>query len=459
MLGAMVLPPVAALASLAALAHLHGGAAGPQETKPAPSTDPIPALIAAANPARILGDVEKLAAFGTRHTLSETDSDVRGIGAARRWLRAELETISQGHGDRLVIREQRFTARVGPADAELVNVYGFLPGRVGDELGRTFVVVGHYDSRASKAFDTAADAPGANDDASGTAVVLEVARLLSGHEFEANLVFLLVPGEEQGLFGSKHFAADAAARGVHIEGAFGNDIVGGTEGGNGIRDEVTIRCFSPGDTVYSPSRELARALAGSAERYVPEARTKLVFRADRFGRGGDHQSFFKAGFPALRLTEANEHYQRQHQDVRVVDGVAYGDLPAHVSGTYMARVAQVNAAALAELALAPPAPERLSMRAAVSYDTEMGWSPSKGYEERGDDHSYEIVWRDTTSPVWTNAQAVPAEVRTQPARGNRPARQIVQGAVRGVTADTNFFGVRALSALGHRSCVVMPRRP
>ncbi|QDV06088.1 Bacterial leucyl aminopeptidase precursor [Planctomycetes bacterium Poly30] len=451
---------LAAFAALASLSLSWLSLLG-QDSSADVSIDPIPALLASADPARLTRDIETLVSFGTRHTLSETESEVRGIGAARRWLKSELLRISEATGGRLQVREQRFTARVGPTEAELVNVYGFLPGRIGDELGRTYIVSGHYDSRASRALDAEALAPGANDDGSGTAVVLEVARLLAGAEFEANLVFLLVPGEEQGLFGSKHFASEAVASGLDVEGMITNDIVGGTEGGNGVRDEVTIRCYSAAEGVDSTSRAMARALASSATKYVSDAKVKLVFRTDRFGRGGDHQPFHDAGFPALRLTEANEHYGRQHQDVRVEEGVAYGDLAEFVSGDYMARVARVNAAAIAEMALAPPPPTNVSMRAAVSYDTQLGWTPS--FEDAEDGvlpaHSYDIVWRDSISPVWTNEQSVPAIVRVQAARRGRPERRVVQGKVEGATADTHYFGVRAVSAAGHRSRVVMPSRP
>lgn len=421
----------------------------PQEA----TTDPIPALLGAIDPSRPKADVERLAGFGTRHTLSDTTSDTRGIGAARRWLASELGTIAKSTGGRLQVREQRFTASVRGVEAELVNVYGFLPGTDVDELGRTYVVSGHYDSRAGRSPDVNADAPGATDDASGTAVVLEVARALSAGEFRANLVFLLVPGEEQGLYGSKHFVAEAQRVDWQIDGMFTNDIVGGIEGGNGIRDDVTIRCFSGADALDSPSRQLARCVADSAARYVPDARVRLVFRIDRFGRGGDHQPFHEAGMPAIRLSEANEHYARQHQDVRIEDGVRYGDLAEYVSEIYLGRVARVNAAALAELALAPTPPTAIAMRAAVSYDTQLGWAPAVGGAD-----AYEIVWRDTTSPVWTDALRVPPTIRTQPARRGRPERQVVQGKIEGITADTHFFGVRSISAAGHRSRVVMPAR-
>lgn len=415
--------------------------------------DPIPSMLQRIDPARPMADVEKLVTFHTRHTLSETDSDERGIGAARRWLKQELVSIAEDTGGRLEVREQRFEAMVMGRSAELVNVYGFLPGTEGDPLGRTYVVSGHYDSRASGSLDATSFAPGANDDASGTAVVLELARIMAHDSYRANLVFLLVPGEEQGLFGAKHFAAEAKEAGWDIDGMITNDIVGGVEGGNGIRDEVTIRCYSDADGMHSTSRELARALVLSAERYVKDARPKLVFRKDRFGRGGDHQAFHDVGFPALRLTEANEHYARQHKDVELKDGEQFGDLPKFVSAPYMARVARVNAAALAELALAPPPPARIRMRAAVSYDTSLGWSPSSGPVA-----AYHIVWRDTTAPTWTHAARIAPTVRQTKLR-NGETRATVQGTAEGVTADTCFFGVRSVSAAGHRSRVVLPSRP
>lgn len=423
----------------------------------AQAVDPIPALLTAADPRRLIADVERLVGFHTRHTLSETESDERGIGAARRWLAAELGRISVATGGRLEVREQRAMGRAVGREVELVNVYGFLPGTEAGPLGRTYVVSGHYDSRVSSGRDTESFAPGANDDASGCAVVLEAARLLSATEFRANLAFLLVPGEEQGLLGAKQFAAAAKASGCVIDGMFTNDIVGGVEGGSspgreGVRDDVTIRCYSNAEGLHSTSRELARALTASAARYVPDARVKLVYRADRFGRGGDHQAFDAEGFPALRLTEANEHYARQHQDVREEGGVQYGDLPEHVSAVYMARVARVNAAALAELALAPPAPTDVSMRAALTYDAQLGWAPVMGEVA-----AYEVVWRDTTAPTWTDHMAVDPTPREVTSRG--VTRTVVQGAVPGVTADTHFLGVRALSAAGHRSRVALSDKP
>jgi Zn-dependent M28 family amino/carboxypeptidase len=414
--------------------------------------DPIPEVVSEVQPRRLKADVERLVSFHTRHSFADTASEETGIGAARRWLVGEMDAISQATGGRLEVSTQTFTVSVRGREVEMVNVVGYLPGTQADPKGRTYIVSGHYDSRAGNGMDGESFAPGADDDASGTAVVLEVARVMAGQEYPANLYFLCVAGEEQGLYGSTHFAQWCEAEGVQVGGMITNDIVGGIEGGNGVTDEVTLRCFSRAeDGMHSPSRELARALQASAERYVADARVELIFRLDRFGRGGDHKPFDDRGMPAVRLTEANENYARQHQDVREEDGVQYGDLPEFVSGAYMGRVTRVNAACLAELALAParPAPPRL--RAAVSYDTQLSWEPVPGAA------GYEVVWRKTTEPQWSNSMQVGPEVEVLESR--RARRELVRVTVERVTADSYFFGVRALSAAGHRSLVAYPERP
>ena len=409
------------------------------------SSDPIPAALGEIQPRRLMGDVEKLVGFHTRHTFSETKSDTRGIGAARRWLRRELKAISKQTGGRLQVREQRFAIKARGQEGEGVNVYGFLPGRDVDEQGRTYIVCGHYDSRGSRGMDAEVFAPGADDDASGTAVVLELARIMAGGEYSANLIFLCVPGEEQGLFGSKHFAKVMADNGVDVDGMLTNDIVGGIEGGNGVVDPKTVRCFSKAiDGVHSPSRSLARSMSSSAARYVEGARLKLIFRLDRFGRGGDHIPFDELGYPAARMTEANEFYARQHQNVREDDEGRFGDLAEHVSGDYMALVTSLNAACLAELALAPAAPAPPRIRAALSYHTRLSWTAVPAAA------SYEVVWRSTTSPDWEGVQAVPA-----PAAGE----ERVAAKVEGISADSYFFGVRSVSESGHRSRVIVPKNP
>ncbi len=414
--------------------------------------DPIPPLLAAVDSARLKADVERLVAFHTRHSLSETDSDERGIGAARRWLEARLRSISVQHGGRLEVFTQTFSVTLAGREVEMVNVVGHLRGTLPAERRRVYVVSGHYDSRASDGMDGEAFAPGADDDASGTAVVLELARVMAGETFPADIYFLCVAGEEQGLYGAKHFAAWCGDEGLVVDGMITNDIVGGIEGGNGVVDDRTVRCFSfAEDGLHSPSRELARALQASARRYVPDVDVELIFRLDRFGRGGDHIPFQQAGLPALRLSEANENYARQHQDVREEGGMRYGDLPEFVSGEYMARVARVNGAVLAELALAPAPPREVRMRAAVSYDTQLSWEPSPGAV------AYEIVWRKTTQPQWTGRQRVEATVVSRETAGGRGER--LRATVKGVTADGAFFGVRALSPQGQRSRVAYPARP
>lgn len=414
--------------------------------------DPIPEILSSISAERLKADVETLAGFGTRHSFSDTTSAERGVGAARRWLRDELKAISSATGDRLQVEEQRFSVEVRGQEVQMVNVFGFLPGRSGDPLGRTYVVSGHYDSRTAGGMDATSDAPGANDDASGVAVVLELARVMTPCLLEANVVFLCVDGEELGLFGAKHFVKWADERGLQLDGMITDDMVGGIEGGNGVVDEMTVRCFSRAENgLHSPSRELARGLADSASRYVDDFRIRLVYRLDRFGRGGDHAPFDAAGIPALRLTEANEHFDRQHTKVREEDGVRYGDLPEFVSGDYMARVARVNAAFLTELALAPPPPEAPRMRAANRYDTQLTWAPVEGAA------GYEVVWRATSAARWEHVQRVGPETTTQ--RSRRGEREAVSAVVPRVTADNCFFGVRSIDVDGHRSRAVTPGRP
>ncbi len=416
--------------------------------------DPIPSLLEAIAPDRLLSTVESLVSFETRHSASSHDSPNKGIGAARRWIRGELDQIATDSDGRLQVSEQHFTADVrGLGQVPMVNLVGFLPGKDVGPLGRTYVVSGHYDSRASNGTDAASLAPGANDDASGTAVVLELARVMSRGEYSANLMFVCVAGEEQGLFGAKHLAQWANEQGLNVAGMITNDIVGNIHGGNGVVDPKTVRCFSGAEGLHSDSRELARAVGASARRYVSRANLRLIFRLDRFGRGGDHIPFHENGVPALRLSEANENYRRQHQDLRTVDGVEYGDTVSGVDANYMALVAQVNAAALAEWALAPPPPTRLLMRAAVSYDTQLSWTPVEDPTLAG----YEIVWRDTTAPDWEGHQAVGPEVSVPRTQGNRSG--FVRATVEGVTADGAFFGVRSISHSGHRSRVVFPAKP
>jgi len=403
--------------------------------------------------------IRQLVSFGTRNTLSEQNDPKRGIGAARDWLYAEFLKAAEASDGRMTVEKQSFeqpkAARV-PQPTILTNIVATLKGTQPESASRIYVVSGHYDSMCSSPTDAKCDAPGANDDASGTAAVLEMARVMAKYKFDATIVFMTVPGEEQGLLGATHYAEDAKQKTVNIDAMFTNDIIGNTLGGNGVRDRGTVRVFSEGvpsnetpaeATVRrsvggendSASRQLARFIKEMGESYVPQMKVMLVYRRDRYGRGGDHNPFLERGFPAVRFTEVNEEYKHQHQNVRVENGVQYGDLPEFVDFAYIANVARVNAASLATLALAPSRPQNVNiLTARLSNDTDLKWDANKEPDIAG----YEIVWRDTTSPVWTNSKAV----------GN-----VTSFTMKGMSKDNYFFGVRAMDKDGNRSPVTYPK--
>lgn len=403
--------------------------------------------------------IRKLVSFGTRNTLSIQTDPNRGIGAARDWLYAEFLRTAEQSGGRLTVEKQAYeqqkAARV-PVPTIITNVVATLRGTQADSENRIYVVSGHYDSMCSSPTDEKCEAPGANDDASGTAAVLEMARAMSRHKFDATIIFMAVAGEEQSLLGSTYFAEQAKQKGSDIEAMFTNDIVGNTLGGNGVRDRRTVRLFSEGvpssekpeeATVRrgvggendSASRQLARFVKEVGERYVPSMRVMMVYRRDRYLRGGDHIPFLERGFPAVRFTEPNEDYRHQHQNVRTENGIQYGDLPEFVDFAYVSNVARVNAANLAMLALAPArAKNVVILTARLTNDTDLKWDPNQEADFAG----YEIVWRDTTSPVWTNSRWI----------GN-----VTSYTMSGMSKDNYFFGVRAVDRAGHHSPVSFPR--
>jgi len=403
--------------------------------------------------------VRKLVSFGTRNTLSAQDNPTRGIGAARDWLKDEFQKIAQGSGGRLTVELQSFeqpkAARI-PEPIMITNVVATLRGTKAASAARTYVVSGHYDSMCSSPTDAVCDAPGANDDASGVAAVVEMARVMSRHDFEATIVFMAVAGEEQGLLGATYFAEQAKQKEMAIEAMFTNDIVGNTLGGNGVRDRRTVRVFSEGvpsnETTEeaatrrgtggendSASRQLARFIKEVGATYLPAFNVQMIYRRDRYLRGGDHIPFLERGFPAVRFCETHENYNHQHQNVRMENGVVYGDLPEFVDYPYIAEVARLNAAALATLALAPARPKEVGLLTRrLTNDTDLQWTANTDEDLAG----YEIVWRETVSPVWTHARMV----------GN-----VTSYTVKGMSKDNYFFGVRAVDRQGKRSPVSFPR--
>jgi hypothetical protein len=402
--------------------------------------------------------IRKLVSFGTRNTLSEQNDPNRGIGAARDWLYAEFQKAAAQSGGRMTVEKQTFeqpkAARV-PQPTMLTNIVATLKGTQPESEKRMYVVSGHYDSMCSSPTDAKCDAPGANDDASGTAAVLEMARVTAKYKFDATIVFMTVPGEEQGLLGSTYYAEQAKKNNLDIEAMFTNDIIGSSLGGNGVRDAHTVRVFSEGvasnETTQeattrrsvggendSPSRQLARFIKEVGERNVPAMKVWMIYRRDRYGRGGDHQPFLERGYAAVRFCEPNEDYHHQHQNVRLEKGVQYGDLPEFDDFNYIANVARVNAAALATLALAPARPKNVVLAGGLSNDTELKWDANKETDLAG----YEIVWRDTTSPVWTNSRSI----------GN-----VTTYTMKGMSKDNYFFGVRAVDKDGNRSPATYPR--
>jgi hypothetical protein len=409
---------------------------------------------------------EKLVSFGTRHTLSDTTSPTRGIGAAREWIKSELESFSKAGNGKLQVSLEEFESPKGqriPKPTKVANVLAILPGSMPEAAARRYYVVGHYDTMPSDVMDPNTEAPGANDDGSGTTVVMEIARAMSQlPPTDSTIVFLCTVGEEQGLVGAKYHAETASAAKEDIRAVLSNDIVGDPWGPGGDRSMTTkdlIRVFSEGvprnpsakelaqirslsAESDSPSRELARYIAEVAAKEKTAVRPMLVFRQDRFLRGGDHIPFNDAGFAAVRFTEVHEDYRHQHQTPRKEKGpdgteVQYGDLPDSVDFGYLADVARLNAAALVNLANAPSVPGNARIiTAKLEYSTTLRWDKSPEPDVAG----YEVVWRDTTSPIWQHSKDV----------GNATEATLPE------SKDNYFFGVRAYDKDGYRSPLAFP---
>lgn len=449
-------------------------------TAHAQAEDPmVRAILADISAQRIEQRIRTLVAFETRHTQSETASDTRGIGAARRWIERELRECSRAAGGAMQVQMRSHLEPAGrrlTQATEIVNVVATLPGTsaaTGRE--RVLVVSGHYDSRNTDVNDAAGIAPGANDDASGTAVVMELACAMAKHRFDATLVFMAVAGEEQGLLGATQMAREARRNGVDIEAMITNDIVGSSRGDFGQHDPKRLRLFADGfDPLLRmlvasqgnaatgeeearamagtrealqalalagggedlPTHQLGRHLKAAGERYVPGFQVQLIQRRDRYLRGGDHLPFLERGYAAVRFTEPFENFRHQHQNVRVENGVAYGDLPEYVDMAYVADVTRVNAAGLATLALAPPPPRNVKLDA-----TELTNSSTLQWDVDPAVPGYRIVWRATDSATWQHARDV-----------GRTGRATLDD----ISKDNVIFGVMAVSARGHASLAAYP---
>ncbi len=434
----------------------------PANGSPATPDPQITAALREVSAKHIQQTIEKLVSFETRSTLSSDmpASSGKGATAAAEWIRSEFERYAKECGGCLEVKTDEFMQEPGPripTPTKLTNVYAVLRGTDPANAGRIVLVSGHYDSRNSDNNDAKGASPGANDDGSGTAVSLECARVLSKHRFPATIIFLTVAGEEQGLYGSAHFAKMAKVEGWNLEAVLNNDIVGGDRTpGDTLRDPHVVRVFSEGipstadekqlKTIRAlggesdgPSRQLARYIASVSKEYLQPTTLSplLISRHDRYLRGGDHSSFNAEGFAAVRFTEFRENYNHQHQNVRTENGIEYGDLPKFVDYDFTANVARLNAATLASLASAPAPPANVRLLTKeLQNDSTLVWEPSPGGLATG----YEVLWRDTTAADWQHVKAV----------GN------VNQATLPLSKDNVVFAVRALDARGHRSLPIVP---
>ena len=443
------------LGYLTAATLVLGGCAtdGQQATTPPPTATVRSALASVSadvSETSLRGYIEKMVSFGTRHTLSDQVSDTRGIGAARRWVESEFRKMSADCSTCLEVITVQDTVTAPPrvpSPTVIANAVAIQRGAT--DPNRVIIIQGHLDSRVTDVMNFTADAPGANDDASGVAAVMEAARILSKRKFGATLVFAALSGEEQGLHGGRILADYAKKQGWEVLAVLNNDIVGNSHGmaahiddrvrvfSEGVRsnesETIAAARRSVGGEVDAPSRNLARYVDAIAQAHMPSFDVYMVYRRDRFSRGGDQVPMVEAGFPAVRVTEAAEHYHRQHQDLRTENGVVYGDTIDGVDFPYLARVTKLNAMTMAALASAPRPPREVKIDGAVSANTTVTWTASEGAA------SYIVWWRDTTSPVWQHSKVVAAGKTST--------------VLETVVIDDWFFGVQAVSPDGYASPV------
>ena len=407
---------------------------------------------------RLKSDVTELVGFGTRHTLSDTTSTTQGIGAARRWIKSEFDKISEQCGGCLevIYQKQTFSGEKRiPEPTEVVNVIAIQRGQL--DPNRYIVMSGDIDSRVSDPLDYTSASPGANDNASGVGGVIETARVLSKYKFAGTVVYAALSGEEQGLFGGKIMAGIAKKEGWRVEAVINNDMIGNITGINGVINNTTARVFSEGirfvetpdeakkrrftgGEVDSPSRNVARYIDEIADQYIPNLDVMMVYRLDRFGRGGHHRPFNAVGYPAVRIMETNEHYDRQHQDLRTENGRAYGDVISGVDFDFNAKLTSLNAVTMASMAWAPAPPANTEISGAVKASTTLTWQRPEG-KMAENLAGYRVHWRLTTEPTWTNSQYV---------------GDVSEFELKNIVIDNYFFGVSSVSKDGFESPVVFP---
>lgn len=406
---------------------------------------------------RIEADIKKLVSFGTRHTLSETESETRGIGAARRWIFSEFEKISTDCGGCLEVMyvSDTVTGNRIPEPTEVVSVVAIQRGEL--DPNRMVSMSGDIDSRVSDPLNGVDDSPGANDNASGMAGAIEAARVLSKHKFAGTIVYMGLSGEEQGLFGGQIVAKHAIDNGWNFKAVLNNDMIGNITGINGITNNTTARVFSEGTRdvetpeeararrfaggeVDSPSRNIARFVDRQADKYIPNLDVMMIYRLDRFGRGGHHRPFNAVGIPGVRIMETNEHYDRQHQDIRVENGREYGDVIEGVDFDYAAKLTALNIVSLAEMAAAPPFPADVSLQGAVRASAVISWEKPEGMIAENL-AGYKVYWRLTDANQWTHSKFV----------GN-----VDTYTFENLVIDNYYFGVVAVAKDGAETPVVFP---
>lgn len=421
-------------------------------------TDDLYNIAENASASHIERDIKKLVGFGTRHTLSQTDSDTRGIGAARRWIKKEFDEISKACGGCLEVYYQSAVVegetRI-PNATEVVNVIAVQRGKT--DPNRYVIMSGDIDSRVSDVMDFTSDSPGANDNASGIAGVLETARLLSQYSFNGSIVYAALSGEEQGLFGGRIMATQAKKDDWRIKAVLNNDMIGNIEGINGVVNNTTARIFAEGTRmgetereatlrrftggeVDSPSRNLARYIDKIADQYIENLDTMVIYRLDRFRRGGHHRPFNDLGFPGVRIMETNENYHRQHQNLRTEDGINFGDTIEGVNFNYAAKLTALNAVSLAAMSWAPAPPSNVTIEGAVQPSTTLKWA-ALNEQENPQLSGYKIYWRYTDAPKWQFSKFV----------GN-----VTEATLQNIVIDNYFFGVASVNKQGIESPVVFP---